>query len=258
MIFTIQRYVEDYFAAKGFRDTDQYAVKVANLYDTYRDPTESLDEFSRRMRRIRTAFFANNRVERKAFEAQFLARLDRSFLKKKGVNPVDIFPGDVRTEKRRLRRKPRSISKILNEYQIAVEARAIDSFWISRRKNQLQSKPEAIGRDLLAMFIRGVLDGKGLSFSEVRSGIGFVDILVLLSKTPHLIELKMLKGKMTGVSQLQNYMRTENRKTGWLVLFDCRPTTSRSEAIPARISVSDGTVSVIVIDINPVPPSKLK
>lgn len=256
MIFEIQRYVEDHFAAKGLRDTDQYAIKVSNLYDTYRDPTDSSDEFLRRMRRIRTAFFANNSLQRGAFEPQFLKRLDRSFLKKKGTNPVDNFPGDVGAEKARLRRKPRSISRILKEYRQAVEARAVNSFWKSRQKNQLQSKPEAIGRDLLAVFIRGVLDGKGLSFSEVGSGIGFVDIVVLLSSTPHLIELKILKGKMTGVSQLETYMRTEGRNTGWLVLFDTRPSTSRTATVPTHITVQEGTISVLVIDINPIPPSK--
>ncbi len=93
-------------------------------------------------------------------------------------------------------------------------------------------------------------------FREVGSGIGFVDIVVMLSTTPHLVELKMLKGKMTGASQIQTYMRTEDRATGWLVFFDARPNDSREEEIPATLDVPEGRISVLIIDINPIPPSK--
>ena len=255
MIFSIQRYVEDYAARRSLNDPDQYSVKLANLYDAERSRYDSDADFLKKMHRIRTSFFISNGLDRSTFEKQFLTRLNRKFKKK--ISPIESFPGGVKPEKSRLNKKPRSIGRILEQFKKGVEARGIDSFWESRQKGKLQSKPEKIGQSLIALFISGVLDGKGLVFREMGSGIGFVDIVVLLSTTPHLIELKMLKGKMSGVSQLQTYMRTEDRKAGWLVLFDCRPVASRSESIPARISLAEGLVNVVVVDINPVPPSKI-
>ncbi|MEO1019271.1 MAG: hypothetical protein AAFY56_16505 [Pseudomonadota bacterium] len=254
MIFSIQRFVEDYNARRNLEDVDQYAIKLANLYDAHRPGCSDKADFLKKMRRIRTSFFVANGLDRSAFEAQILGRLDRKFKKK--INPIDEFPGGVTTEKRRLISKPRSIGNILNEFKKGVEARAVDAFWKSRTQNKLRSKPETIGQTLIAMFIRGVLNGKGLAFREVGSGIGFVDIVVLLSTTPHLIELKMLKGKMTGASQIQTYMRTEGRNTGWLVLFDARPSHARTEEIPSHIDVLEGRIIVLTIDINPTPPSK--
>lgn len=254
MIFSIQRYVEDYAARRSLNDVDQYAIKLANLYDSDRRKYHSDAEFLKRMRGIRTSFFIGNGLDRSEFEGQLLSRLDRKFKKK--INPIDIFPGGVGQEKKRLSGKPRSIGKILDQFKNGVEARGVDAFWDSRTKNKLQSKPETIGQALIALFIRGVLNGKGLVFREVGSGIGFVDIVVMLSTTPHLVELKMLKGKMTGASQIQTYMRTEDRATGWLVFFDARPNDSREEEIPATLDVPEGRISVLIIDINPIPPSK--
>ncbi len=254
MIFSIQRYVEDYAAKRNLNDTDQYAVKLANLYDGERAKCDSGDEFLRKMHRIRTSFFVGNGLDRSRFENQLLSRLDRKFKKK--INPIDVFPGGVKASRAKLARKTRSIGNVLAQFKSDVEARAVDAFWQSRMKLKLMPKPETIGQALIALFIKGVLDGKGLVFREVGSGIGFVDIVVFLSATPHLIELKMLKGKMTGASQLQDYMRQENRNTGWLVLFDARAHKSRKETIPSRISVPEGTISVLVVEINPVPPSR--
>lgn len=255
MIFAIQRYIEDYFAARGLRDPDQFAVKVANLYDMYRNYDETSEDFLSRLHRTRTAFFASNRLTRKEFERKLVQRLDREFLKKNSTNSIDQFPGDVSAERTRLRTKPRSIGRILDEFRAAVEARAIDPFWESRKKNRLTTNPERIGQALLAVFIRGVLDGKGLSFREVGSGIGFVDIVVVLSTVPHLLELKVIRSEITGANQLQSYMRTEVRNSGWLVLFDARPHEKRYEETPSRIDVPEGCIRVLSIDINPIPPS---
>ena len=254
MIFSIQRFVEDYTAQRNLNDVDQYAIKVANLYDAERRMDQPKDAFLKRMRRIRTSFFAANGLDRSLFESQLLTRLDRKFKKK--INPIAVFPGGVKASRVKLARKTKSIGNILAQFKSDVEARAVDVFWQSRTKRKLMPKPETIGQALIALFIKGVLDGKGLVFREVGSGVGFVDIVVVLSTTPHLIELKMLKGKMTGASQLDEYMRKENRSTGWLILFDARAHKSRKETIPPKITVPEGTISVLVIEITPIPPSK--
>lgn len=83
MIFSIQRYIEDYFERRGLTDNDQYAVKVANLYGVVRS-TGSERALRRRIRGIRTIFFrANSSLVRTDFEAELLQALDRRFFKKK-------------------------------------------------------------------------------------------------------------------------------------------------------------------------------
>jgi len=254
MIFSIQRYVEDYLSRRGIDDLDQYAVRIANLYDTSRDEV-STDDFLSRMRKLRTVLFRNNTsLHRPEFESALLARLDQMF--RRGNPHCSVqFPGGVATDARRFRAKPRTIRRLLNAFKLAVEARAIDTFWRSRRQNQLRSKPETIAQALLSVFAKGVVGSRGLVRRELASGIGFVDVEIAFGRTPHLIEVKILKGKVTGDQQLATYMRTENRQEGWLLLIDTRSVDKKS-AVPDKLNVRAGTIRVLAIDINPALPSK--
>ncbi|MGH9428150.1 MAG: hypothetical protein ACRD2L_17845, partial [Terriglobia bacterium] len=70
MIFSVQRYVEDYLERRGLTDNDQYAVKVANLYAAVR-PTSSVPAFRKRLGSIHTVFFrANPSLVRSDFQAE--------------------------------------------------------------------------------------------------------------------------------------------------------------------------------------------
>ncbi len=97
------------------------------------------------------------------------------------------------------------------EFKRAVEARAVDAFWDSRKKRILRSRPEKIAQGRLAVFARGVVGGDGLVLREIASGIGFVDVGVSFGGALHLIELKILKRQPTGANQLATYMTTEGR-----------------------------------------------
>jgi hypothetical protein len=82
MIFSIQRYLEDYFSRSGFDDPDQYAVALANLYDRERLKKTEL-AFLSAMSRMRTIFYRRNKsVLRPTFQRQILLRLDNKFKKK--------------------------------------------------------------------------------------------------------------------------------------------------------------------------------
>ena len=59
MVFELQRYLEDLFERRQLSDLDQYAVKLANLYDQARHATG----FEKRMRRISTSFFRINGLD---------------------------------------------------------------------------------------------------------------------------------------------------------------------------------------------------
>jgi hypothetical protein len=81
MLFTIQAHLEDYLNKHNLADSDGYAVQLANLY-FYHRPTMENDAFLRKVRRIRTVFFANNGVrDRAQFEKALVDRLDRRFKK---------------------------------------------------------------------------------------------------------------------------------------------------------------------------------
>jgi hypothetical protein len=255
MIFSIQRYIEDYFQRRNLSDLDQYAVRVANSFAEWmHQPTDV--QLLKSVHRIRTVFFQNNsHLNRNDFESS-LIRLLRSRFKKKDL--FDGFPGGVKAERRLLRQQPRvTIQTLIRGFVGAVEARAIDTFWQSRKKRKLAKRPEKIGQALFAVFAKGVLNDHrfGLVLREVFSGIGFVDIAIVIRSTIHLIEMKLIRSNFTGVSQLQTYMKTENRKHGWLVYFDARDPTRR-DIIPAFLVIPSGKISVVGIDINPIAPSQ--
>jgi hypothetical protein len=86
MIFSIQRFLEDYFHRCGFKDSSQYAVSVAALYDRERH-RKDVPSFLAAMKRLRTTFFRRNEsIQRPVFEKRILAILDTEFKKKDFVS----------------------------------------------------------------------------------------------------------------------------------------------------------------------------
>ncbi len=123
----------------------------------------------------------------------------------------------------------------------------------------MKRRPEKLGQEILGVFASAKLAGRGAAIREAASGSGFVDLLVTFSSgLLHVVELKMLKsGTVPGPTQLATYMGHKNRKEGWLVLFDARK-WNRRKPVPAVIKRAAGIVRTILIDMNPVPPSKLR
>jgi hypothetical protein len=105
MIFSIQRFLEDYFGRRSFRDLDQYAVSLANLYDRERG-RRSQKSFLLSMHRLRTVFYRNNhRLDRTDFEKSLVMLLDGKF-KKKRPHALSPFPAAYRKNERNLRKNP--------------------------------------------------------------------------------------------------------------------------------------------------------
>ena len=260
MIFSIQRYLEDYFERRGLTDTDQYAVKVANTYRRSRSESSDVD-IRRSLHQIRTAFFrVNSNLDRSGFEGKLIQLLDSRFLKKNFSYYAVDFPGGVTRERHHLLSAPRrNIRLLLGEFRYAVEARAIDAFWKSRTKGQLKPHPESIGQSLLGVFVeKTIWDTKpSHAYREVVSGVGFVDVGIHLTSVTHLVEMKVLKSSFVGPEQLETYMKTERRREGWLVVFDARDPVKKTPIVDV-INTASGTIHIVLIDINPVPPSKRK
>ncbi len=258
MLFTIQTYLEDYLSSRNLIDPDGYAVRLANLY-FYQRSSVAAPQFLRKVRRINTALFVSNGIRSRAeFESSLVCRLDSRFKKKLQHNPK--FPGGTEAERRRLQQVPRlTIEALLGEFKHAVEARAIDMFWLSRRKGNLRPKAEKIAQGQFALFTKGVLVYRpGIVVRELSSGIGFVDIGVILSSpTLHLVEMKVLRAKeFKGAEQLEQYMKTERRNEGSLLIVDALAPDDKLD-LPERIPTPSGVIRVYRVDINPLPPSSL-
>jgi RecB family endonuclease NucS len=142
------------------------------------------------------------------------------------------------------------------EFKRITEARGIDAFWESRKENRLRKKPEAIAQALLALFASGVVDQAGLVIREFASGVGFVDVGLSFRGVLHLIELKILKGTLTGVSQLARYMVTESRRTAWLVLIDVRR-ANKWAPVTQELHVAEGKIRILQVNVNPTAPHLL-
>lgn len=256
MIFSVQRFVEDYFERRGLADVDQYAIRVANQFDRL-PANASVDTIANALASIRTTFFRRNReVTRRGFEAALADVLNRRFKKKRTSGAVASFERALPKARARVLSGRHSIDRLLLEFKRAVEARGVDAFWQSRVQNRLRARPESVAQALLAVFVKGVLGGGGLVLREFSSGTGFVDVGIVFSRVLHLIELKILTAKFVGVDQLERYMALEGRRSGWLLLIDARPPTRRV-VIPLSVSTGAGLIRVVTIDIHPLAPHSI-
>jgi hypothetical protein len=152
-----------------------------------------------------------------------------------------------------------TIRKFLDEFKKTIEAEGVNSFWESRSKGKLRSRAEKLGQELLGVFASAKLAVRGAAIREPVVGTGFVDVLVTFSSgLIHVVELKMLKGwSVPGPTQLATYMNHKNRDEGWLVLFDARR-WDRKYPVPSKIKVASAVIRTVLIDVNPMAPSKLQ
>lgn len=253
MIFSVQRLVDEYITRRGLADVDQYAVKVANLYDRM-SAKPDVDSLAKTLATVHTVFFRRNQgIDRKQFEQALAVRLSQNVKKK--TPDTELLEGFRRglSPWRQAPQKRLSISDVLTRFKNAVESRAPDAFWISRKRGVLRPKAEKLAQALLAVFAKAILKSDGLVLREVASGIGFVDIGIVFGRVLHLVEIKILKGKLQGAGQLSHYMATECRRAGWLVLIDVRAFTNR-DPIPSSIIDSSGPIRTVLIHVNPRPP----
>ena len=97
MVFSIQRFIEDYLVRLRLDGTDQYSVRVANLYEDRRCQFE-YDEFLERVGRVRTVVFRNRpEIERWNVEEKLVKALDRRF-KGKSNNSQQAAQGNQAKE----------------------------------------------------------------------------------------------------------------------------------------------------------------
>lgn len=254
MLYTIQTYLEDYLRRLSYQYTDNFAVEIAKIYYAKRIELDD-EELIKIINEIKTSFYVNNRIEnREEINRLIISRLDSRF-KKKLSEPEDDFSKGLDDDKIAYGGMVPSMDIILDKFRNAVEARGIDSFWVSRKKNELKKGPESIAQGLWGTYTYRAFEDQVVSIREFLSGIGFVDSGIVINGKLDLIEIKILDNGFTGVEQLDTYMKTEGIDRGYLLVFDAR-SLDRKSTLPVEIPTEAGKVYVKVVNINPQAPSK--
>lgn len=265
LLFRLHGAILDQLATLGFADADDFAGQLANLYLSRRSEWD-VQQFLEAARRVRTGTFRHRRRERAPVTRIIVERLDRRYLGdvSRWRAPVHVSAAQISrvrrlTEGARAATGSRHFQSLLEEYRRAIQLNGIQEFWESRTAGRLRRKPESLAQHSLSMFLhRPIQQRAGFVLREVRSGTGFVDVLAAFGRSRrYLVELKILTSrKVTGFRQLGQYLGVHGLKEGWLVLFDARP-RGRVDLTDHQRMIGNKTIRVLVIDINPRPPSAL-
>ena len=98
------------------------------------------------------------------------------------------------------------------------------------------------------------LEQAGRSTREVKSGGGWIDVVVATGEP---VEAKLWKGPeyhAEGIEELQEYMRTEGQTKGYYVVFDTLASNSKLEDW-AEIGSEGGLIVQVAVRMNPGQPS---
>ena len=99
------------------------------------------------------------------------------------------------------------------------------------------------------------LEQAGRSTREVKSGGGWIDVVVASGEP---VEAKLWKGPeyhAEGIEELQEYMRTEGQTKGYYVVFDTITSNPKLED-SAETSCDEGLIFQVAVRMNPGQPSK--
>jgi len=123
-------------------------------------------------------------------------------------------------------------------------------------KGTSREKP---GRDAIRNALFGFFHERGLVFQEIRSGRGFLDILVARGMLQIVVETK-LSANFVGTGQLQEYLQDDpDLREGYFFIFDTTPDNLfRSYCdVEERRFPGAGRIHTLVAHVNlPVPSRK--
>ena len=163
--------------------------------------------------------------------------------------------------------KTESFEDELHNFKEYVESDGIDVFWEKRKEEKFGSNPETKAHVLYAAFFAGKV-GRGKVLREVQVGSGRIDAIQIYQGQLYGIEMKMLGGRYgtkyakDGIKQLFVYLKGKDLQVGYLLIFDGRLPQKKSEVFNARIrkeglAENGRKIFPIIVDINPVAPSKI-
>ncbi len=142
---------------------------------------------------------------------------------------------------------------LLQQFAQSVTRNHWETFWIPD-KSQMIPSPERFAQTILSIFIEGRVGQIAFVGREVRSGPGFVDVLVSFLGTEHLVEIKIVGGNHSigwaesGLDQLDEYMTTSGKHRAYLLVFDGRR-TQRGRNLERSYDLENGTIEVVTVRI---------
>jgi len=122
-------------------------------------------------------------------------------------------------------------------------------YWKERGKKYIPS-PESHAQGHLGLYISGRFDGIAFVGQELKSGFGYIDLLVNFMGTDYIIEIKMLGAGWSigwvesGLDQLDNYMEIYNQNESYLFVLDGR-ITDRGRQLENEYKLNNGKVYVV-------------
>ena len=143
---------------------------------------------------------------------------------------------------------PLQITSILTRFREFIERRGREAFKVTPMPQ------EATGQYLLMAYLDIVVRQiGGAHFTEVNSGEGRLDLIVVHQGRRYIIETKIWRGQALyeeGVTQLADYLASEGQTTGYYVLFHARPTVYGKlpdDALEYTTEINGKTIYVYLI-----------
>lgn len=122
-------------------------------------------------------------------------------------------------------------------------------YWKERGKKYIQS-PESHAQCHLGLYISGRFDDIAFVGQELKSGFGYIDLLINFMGTDYIIEIKMLGAGWSigwvesGLDQLDNYMEIYKQNKSYLFVLDGR-ITDRGRQLENEYKLNKGKVYVV-------------
>ena len=137
---------------------------------------------------------------------------------------------------------------LLSRFREFVERRGREAFKVTPMPQ------EATGQYLLMAYLDIVVRQiGGAQFTEINSGEGRLDLVVVLKGRRYIVETKIWRGQALyeeGLTQLADYLASEGQTTGYYVLFHARPAVYGKlpdEALEFTTQIADKTIHVYLV-----------
>lgn len=241
----------DRLRAIGVRTRPGYAERLAEKYlATRHSAGVDLVQCLARVTGLEVRGSGHHKSEVLALLLPILRQLDP-----KALPALSRPPAASPTPRRGRRSAHEILGDNLHEFRSTFERDLIDQIWENQGR-RLRTRPETLAQGLLSAFLkRPGLPGSVIR--EVRTGRGFVDLLVQRGSAGLLVEVKVLaSGRLTGIQQVARYAKTRECTEAWLLVFDARPRPRRALRARAR-RIDNVLVHVVVVEANPEVPSRL-
>jgi hypothetical protein len=141
----------------------------------------------------------------------------------------------------------------LNLFAEKLGSKYWEQFW-EIRGDKFVSHPERIARAQLGTYLEAAFNCMAFIGPEIKTGNGFIDIYVYCLGIKQILEIKMVGADWSigdvenGLTQLNEYMHSENQKEAYLVVFDGRK-TDRGKQLNKVYDLEQGRVHVVTSKI---------